>query len=543
MILRWRLGLSVGALAAVITTPVGAQPVNPPKLIVAISVDQFSADLFDQYRPYFTGGLARLAQGAVFRNGFQAHASTETCPGHSTILTGAHPARSGIVGNSWLDVSKPGTSRVVYCIEGGTLAGTGSASGQSPDRVASRYLNATTLGERLKQVSPQSRSVAVAGKDRSAVMMSGRVVDQRWYWEGRKFVTDLAQPQPPASIAAVNAAVERQLATAQAPLEPPPLCAAQSQPVTLPARTVGAGRFSRKAGDVLAFRASPEIDAATLVTAAALFQEFQLGRMKAPDVLAIGLSGTDLVGHTTGTHGQEMCLQLLALDRDLDGFFKLLDSSGVDYAVVLTADHGGDDLPERGGSARKSERADAGLLPATVSKAIAAKLGLAGPLIHGEGVSGDIYLDRGLVGRSRARAQKEAVAAYKTHRQVEAVFTAAEIQAVPMPRKSPDQWSLIERVRASFEPTRSGDFYVILKQDVVPLTDAKVIAATHGTAWDRDRRVPILFWRRGMKPVDRPEAIATVDILPTLAGMVGLPISGEIDGVCQTVEGASCPAR
>ncbi len=33
-----------------------------PSLVVVISVDQFSADLFDEYRPHFTGGLARLCE-------------------------------------------------------------------------------------------------------------------------------------------------------------------------------------------------------------------------------------------------------------------------------------------------------------------------------------------------------------------------------------------------------------------------------------------------------------------------------------------------
>ena len=41
-------------------------PKTPPKLIVAISVDQFSADLFQQYRNHFTEGFARLLTGVVF---------------------------------------------------------------------------------------------------------------------------------------------------------------------------------------------------------------------------------------------------------------------------------------------------------------------------------------------------------------------------------------------------------------------------------------------------------------------------------------------
>ncbi|MEQ1687501.1 MAG: alkaline phosphatase family protein, partial [Sphingopyxis sp.] len=89
----------------------------PPRLIIAISVDQFSADLFTEYRGLFTGGLARLAGGVVFPQGYQAHGATETCPGHSTILTGSLPARTGIIANNWYDLSLAREDRRVYCSE------------------------------------------------------------------------------------------------------------------------------------------------------------------------------------------------------------------------------------------------------------------------------------------------------------------------------------------------------------------------------------------------------------------------------------------
>src|SRR4051812_50058607 len=106
--------LASGSIAATPPLPV---PPPKPKLLVVISVDQFSADLFDEYRPQFTGGLARLASGAVFRNGYQSHATTETCPGHSTILTGDHPARTGIVSNAWAGWNAPRPDKAVYCAE------------------------------------------------------------------------------------------------------------------------------------------------------------------------------------------------------------------------------------------------------------------------------------------------------------------------------------------------------------------------------------------------------------------------------------------
>src|SRR3954454_22864589 len=87
--------------SAPLAAPAAAQDRAPPKLVVAISVDQFSADLFAQYRQHFSGGLRRMSEGVVFPAGYQSHNLTETCPGHSTILTGFRPARTGIISNDW----------------------------------------------------------------------------------------------------------------------------------------------------------------------------------------------------------------------------------------------------------------------------------------------------------------------------------------------------------------------------------------------------------------------------------------------------------
>ena len=56
------------ALLLATAIPATAQT-TPPKLIVAISVDQFSADLFSEYRQYYSGGLKRLTQGVLLRRG------------------------------------------------------------------------------------------------------------------------------------------------------------------------------------------------------------------------------------------------------------------------------------------------------------------------------------------------------------------------------------------------------------------------------------------------------------------------------------------
>ena len=514
---------------------------GPPKLLVVISIDQFSANLWDEYRPHFSGGLARVGGGKAFRNGYQSHAATETCPGHSTILTGSHPSRTGIIDNSWIDQSAARTDKSIYCAEDERVPGSSS----SKYTVSPVHLLVPTLGELMKAQWPASRNVAVAGKDRAAIMMTGQRPDQRWYWTGQKYDTDLVGAAVPAVVPRVNSAVAAALAQPRPPLEPTPLCQAKARviPIEGGGKPVGAGELGRAAGDAAAFRASPEFDGDTLALAAGLVDEMKLGRGPAPDVLAISLSATDYVGHTYGTEGEEMCLQLTELDREIGDFLALLDSRGLDYAVALTADHGGKDIPERERLAGVpgAVRADAGLRASAIGAKLVAQLGLSGPGLFGD-IGGDVYIDRALSPADRKRMLMAAIAAYRANPEVEAVFTAADLAATPVPTGSPVGWTLKQRARASFYAPRSGDLVVLLKRDVTPIPDTTRYVATHGSPWDYDRRVPVLFWRPGMAPAPSEAAVETTDILPTLAAWIGLPIaSASIDGHCLAGV-AACPA-
>lgn len=520
------------------------QPLRPgaPRLIVVISVDQFSADLFDEYRPHFTGGLARIASGIAFRNGYESHATTETCLGHSTILTGDHPSETGIAGNVWFDAKAPRTDKAIYCAEDESIPGTSSAN----YKVSPKHLRVPSLGDLLKQSSPASLNVAVAGKDRAAVMMGGHSPDQRWYWDGKQFATDVAGAAVPSSVTATNAMLAGLLATATPPLQPTPFCQSNARVFAIPGggKPVGNGALGRAAGDTAGFRSTPQFDAAVLALAARLVEEMKLGRDSAPDILSVGLSATDYVGHTYGTGGQEMCLQLLELDREIGDFLAQLDRWGIDYAVVLTADHGGLDIPERLRAKGVADAAwvDPGLRTETLGQAVAARTNLKGPIIIFGGPSGDIYLDPALQGADRAKARDALLAAYRAHPQVAGVFTKEQIARVAVPSGDPTRWSLIQRVRASFDAERSGDLYVVLKPHITPIFDTTRYVATHGSPWDYDRRVPILFWRKGMAAAPREEAVDTVDIMPTLAATIGLSLApGSVDGKCLATV-APCPA-
>jgi hypothetical protein len=170
----------------------------------------------------------------------------------------------------------------------------------------------------------------------------------------------------------------------------------------------------------------------------------------------------------------------------------------------------------------------------------ATELRLSGPVLLGDGPFGDIYLAADVPSNRRRRLLATAQARYRAHPQVAAVFTAADLRALPTPRGPADEWSLAERFQASFDPQRSGDLMVALKPNVTPISDPKSYVATHGSPWNYDRRVPILFYRPGMTGFEQPLPVEAVDILPTLAAQVGLTVpAAEIDGRCLDLDPAA----
>jgi alkaline phosphatase len=514
-----------------------AQTPQKPRLIVAISVDQFSADLFAEYRQLYSKGLKRLQMdGVVFPSGYQSHAATETCPGHATILTGARPSRTGIVANEWIDLSVAREDKLVYCSEDPTVPGSSSTN----YTVYTGYLKVPTLGDRMKVADPRSRSVSVAGKDRAAVMMGGHNTDQMWYWAGKSYVTLPGRDGPaPAIVGQINA---RTAAIIARPGKPALPAQCRTRSVAVP---VGGGKqvgtlAERKAGDAKLFRASAEFDAATADLAIGLVREMKLGQGPATDVIDIGLSANDYVGHSFGTEGAEMCAQQIALDATIGRILAALDATGVPYAVVLTADHGGHDLTERNDARgfAAAERIDPELASLALLRPIAGELGLTlkGPLVFTG--FGDIYVSKEVPAEMHGRVVAAIRARLLAHHQVEAVFTAEELRRMPDPQPPVEEWSLAQRVRASFNGERSGDVAMLLKPYVTPIADpTKTYVATHGSPWIYDRRVPIIFYRPGAVPFEQPLGIETVDIMPTLARLIGLDVPRqEIDGRCLDID-------
>jgi predicted AlkP superfamily pyrophosphatase or phosphodiesterase len=535
-------------LTPAVAAPVEAPPIQAPrpKLVVVISIDQFSASLFEQYRAEFHGGLGRMArQGTVYPSGFQSHGMTETCPGHSTLLTGKYPNKTGIVANDWYDKA---TGKKTYCLDDPSVTLANDPSGGG--RLASpKLLMADTYGDWLKAVSPASKVYAVSGKDRGAINMAGHKGDGVFWLETRFGMTTWVEPGQDAKARLAPVAAFNARLVADQKKKPFTWSYENKRCKALEDDYVTGGRTWRaalprpaptdEAGVTNDLSISPYTDRVTLEAAQALREEFKLGDGEATDVLTISLSATDFIGHRYGSKGPEMCDQILRLDDRLGVFLDSLDKVKGPVLVVLSADHGGSDFPER----LVQQGYDAGRAPSipwmkALNAEVRGQLKLDyDPLVQAGGIE-SLYVvgpdakTPSPVDQARVTAATLAILA-KRPEVSEAFDTNALVTAAPPPKGTPpDEISVAERMRRSAYPGRVGDILVVFKPYQTLAAAGATYVASHGSPWDYDRRVPILFWWKGGPARERVLPIETVDIAPTIAGVTGVTVPADVDGRC-----------
>jgi predicted AlkP superfamily pyrophosphatase or phosphodiesterase len=98
---------------------------------------------------------------------------------------------------------------------------------------------------------------------------------------------------------------------------------------------------------------------------------------------------------------------------------------------------------------------------------------------------------------------------------------------------------MIERLRLSYDAERSPDVVAIFAERTsfgIPRKTGDYVAG-HGSPWDHDRQVPILFWWPKAKPQNRADEAQVVDIAPTLAAVAGITPPVPVDGQCLDLGG------
>lgn len=530
------LVLAAAVLLSTSTSPpavVGAQAPSGPPLLVIIVVDQMRADYLTRFDAFWKRGFRRLVdEGAVFEEAYYPYLNTVTCVGHATIGTGALPKTHGIILNEWLQRAE---GRRRSCTDDPNV--TPVPYGGAPEKIghSAHRLRVPTLGDRLRQRSADSRVVTLSMKPRSAVMLAGHGGHVTWFSDADSWATSTAfTPTPLAAVAAYAAAnpveatrdiVWRRLLEAplyqgrdDAPWERPK----PGWTNTFPHPLSGAPGTPEPAFYDLWMR-SPYSDAHLGEQAAALVQSFALGQRGAVDLLGVSFSAVDYVGHDFGPDSHEVQDALIRLDGVLGDLFDVLDRTvGRDRWVVgLSADHGVAPIPEM----RQEQGLDAGrLLPRDV-RAVADRV--LAPLGAGPHVAYVEYTDVYLTDQTRAALAEKPALMKALIDALSAMPGVARVMRGPgleERRESADQVELAAAL--SYVPGESGDIIMVPRPYWIA-TDSS--AATHGTLNAYDQHVPVIVMGKPFKTGHYKDLASPADIAPTLAALVGLPMTG-VDG-------------
>jgi predicted AlkP superfamily pyrophosphatase or phosphodiesterase len=518
---------SAGAHPATAPAPSGA-----PTLLVVLVVDQMRADYIDRYGHQWQAGLRRLLDhGAWFRAAAFPYLNTVTCPGHATIATGTYPHTHGVPLNEWWDHT---AGRLVACTEDRSAPlvsyGRPVAGGES---IAA--LRVPTLADELRlQLPTPPRIVTVSLKARTAIMLAGRRADAvTWFDDEGVWVTSTAYAQGPVPFVqqfiAANP-VERELEAVWTPaLEPGRYLfqdagAGERPPAgwtaTFPHPLRGDGSAAAAAAAYERWERSPWSDDYLGRLAEAGIDALSLGRGPGVDFLAVSFSALDRVGHRFGPHSHEVQDTLVRLDRTIGRLLDHLDRAvGRDrYVVALTADHGVAPIAERTQAAGiAAGRISGGRLADTVNRALEPYFG-PGKYVA-RSVYTDLYLAPGVADRLAANPEAlsavvRALAGFeglaRVYRKEELAGAAHSLD--PMKRAA----------ALSYVDGRSGDL-IVVPQPYFYFSSPD--ATTHGTAYQYDARVPIIFAGPGIRPGEYLTSASPADVAPTLAFVAGVTMA------------------
>lgn len=267
-------------------------------------------------------------------------------------------------------------------------------------------------------------------------------------------------------------------------------------------------------------RRTPFADEMTLSVALEAMKAYDLGRDDATDLLAVSFSATDVIGHTYGADSQEVMDQLLRLDVTLGRLLEEVDRQAGPgrTLVVLSADHGSLPLVEvlhsRGIGARRVLPA---VLESAVRNALAERFAGAEDLIA-DADPPNFYLDLEAIrrrGLSRPAVEETVEKALLSTGLVESVYTHARLMGDP-----PSEDPYFQLFGNAFFPPRSPHIMVRIGEYIY-LSD-RPGGTGHGTAYERDRQVPIIFMGPTVAAGTYAKPCGPEDIAPTLAKILGL---------------------
>ena len=497
--------------------------VKAPKLVLLIAVDQFRYDYLARFRDEYKGGFDRLLRnGANYVNANLEHYPTVTAIGHSTMLSGATPNLSGIVGNDWFDRESGKTVTSVSDDNTEQLGGS-PTKGASP-----RRLLVSTLGDEMKRArrGVQPKVFGLSLKDRSAILPVGHMADAAYWYDtktGDMVTSTYYLKALPAWVQGFNQRrlIDKYGGAPWVMSKADPASAAK-MPESGP--LLAAAIYSSPFGNELLEQFAEET-----------IRQEKLGQRGATDLLTVSFSSNDAIGHDKGPDSPEVHDVSVRTDAVLAKFFQYLDQTiGMqNILVVLTADHGVVSIPEvLNEDKMPGGRLANNLIFGPMEGALDTRFGKGKWIMSTAGSSP--YFNWPLIREKKLDANEVERVAADSIREVPHVARIFTRHQMLYGEVTVDRIS--NRLLRSFNPRRSGDLEILLDPGWIRGGGK---GTTHGTPYSYDTHIPLIFMGPGIKPGRYVRSVALNDLAASLAtllnvetpnGCVGQPLTEMMTG-------------
>ncbi|MEZ4841381.1 MAG: alkaline phosphatase PafA [Flavobacteriaceae bacterium] len=508
-------------------TKTNKEIVDRPKLVVGIIVDQMRYDyLVRFYSKYSDNGFKRLInEGFNCQNTHFNYIPTYTAVGHSSVYTGTTPQNHGIISNNWYDKY---LKKSIYCVDDDSYETVGAKDGgkKSPYR-----LHTTTITDELHMAqNRKGKMIGISIKDRSAILPAGHTADAAYWFQGKddgKFITSTFYMNSlPKWVVEFNNSGKADsylkgewntlydITTYTESIEDNNAYEGAFKGKQTPTFPYNLDELRKENGnfELLKAIASGNSIVKDFSEAAVIGEE--LGKDEYTDFLAVSFSSTDYVGHQFGVDSKEIEDTYLRLDKDLEAFFNFLDKHvGKDnYTLFLTADHAAVQVP----SYLKSLRIPAGYFD---TKAFKEFVDTISQEYFKENIVEDIsnfqlFLNKEKIkqlGLNLSEVEDIFCNEIINFNGVYKVVSAKTLQTTYFGE------GILHYLQNGYNQKFSGDILVVPNPSTISYSKT---GSTHGSGYDYDTHVPLLFYGKGIKKGSTDKYLRIIDIAPTLSSLL-----------------------
>ncbi|WP_456440916.1 alkaline phosphatase PafA [Psychroserpens sp.] len=518
-----------------VTTQSQSQNDNP-KLVVGIVVDQMRYDYLTRfYNKYGEGGFKRMInEGFNCKNNHFNYIPTKTGPGHASVFTGTVPKYHGIIGNDWFDED---LKRKVNCVEDNSVESLGSLS-EDGKKSPIQMLVSTFADENRLFTQMRGKTIGISVKHRGAILPAGHTANAAYWWDydhngnGNWISSTFYMEALPEWVNDFNSSgiaesyfktwntlydINSYIESGTDVNEYERIFDGEKQS-SFPHELA---KLKNENDGFKIIANSPFGNSLTTDFTLKTIEEEQLGKDNITDVLTIGYSSTDKVGHDFGPNSIEIEDTYLRLDLELERLFNALDSfvGKGEYTVFLTSDHGAPHVP----SYLEDNKIPSGLFDLNAMLKDVNDLLFETYKVSDLALSrinNQIFLDHQKIEKHNINIQElKAIISRKllSYKLISSVHMTSVINKFPS--SSSYQETMLFN---GHNQKRSGEILFTFNPEVFKDTPWNRTGTDHHSGYNYDTHVPLLFFGKGIKQGETLKRTDITDIAPTISALLGI---------------------